>query len=450
MLRLLPRHPVFLVGASLLLVVAATACGGGGDSDPPTPMATPLASDRAPTALATIPPTPTLALAPTSTSAGSPAPTPIASTVGPGPATTPLPGTTPTPTTPVQSTPTVPEEPTPTPVVIESPRELVNEPLGVIQLRPGFGRAVSYAPGVSPNDFRVQVEFKNPFQPDFSPWNYGIKFRDNGQLFQMLVVDHMGNLNYIKGNGTELEIISSTKLVDMFTAGGIRNDLVFLVIKDRAFVFLSGTLVARIEVEETNQDGELSLVSDIYNQTVVVGAQVEFFDLVINSAGLVGHTNSAQLIKPTANEIAIGDFSLPTTAGYAKVTFVAPTYAYAGDFSFGLLFRTVATGIDNWLVFDDAKNWHHLRRSTTGAEFEYARGTAPGLLTAKGQENTLEFLSTGEDNKIYLNGELLTNVAILKEDLTYTMAPIAGFEPTHQTGGMVTEYTDFIVWSVQH
>jgi hypothetical protein len=208
--------------------------------------------------------------------------------------------------------------------------------------------------------------------------------------------------------------------------------------------------VARTEVAETNQDGALSLVSDIYNQTVVVGAQVEFYDLVINSAGLVAHTASGQLIKATANEIAIGDFSLPTVAGYAQVTFVSPTYAYAGDYSFGLLFRTEATGIDNWLVFDDAKHWRHVRRSTTGAEFEYASGTADGLLTGKGQKNTFEFLSTGEENKVYLNGELLTSLSILEEDLPYTMAPMAGFEPTHQTGGMVTYYTDFIVWSVQH
>ena len=266
----------------------------------------------------------------------------------------------------------------------------------------------------------------------------------------MLVVDHMGNLNYIKGIGTELEIVSSMKLADMFTASGVRNDLAFIVIKDRAFVFLSGSLVARIVVEETNQAGALSLVTDIYNQTIVVGAQVEFFDLMINSAGLVAHTTSGQLIKPSANNIAIGDFSLPTSAGYAKITFVSPTYAYAGDYSYGLLFRTAETGIDNWLVFDDAKNWRHIRRSTTGAEFEFARGTANNLLTGKGQENTLEFLSAGQENKIYLNGELLTSISILEEDLPYTMAPMAGFEPTHQTGGMVTIYSDFIVWSVQH
>ena len=452
MLRLKPGHLVVLVGVLILLGLVTVGCGGNKDSKAPTPTPTPLASDRAPTAMAPIPPTPTLSSLPTTpTTDASATMTPRPTTIVPGPTVTSAPGTSSTATiTPGVATATVPDPPTPTPVVIDTGHELVNERLGVIQLKPGFGRAVAFSPGVDPTDFRVEVGFKNPFHPEFSPWNYGIKFRDNGQTFQMLVVDHMGNLNYIKGIGTELEIVSSMKLADMFTASGVRNDLAFIVIKDRAFVFLSGSLVARIVVEETNQAGALSLVTDIYNQTIVVGAQVEFFDLMINSAGLVAHTTSGQLIKPSANNIAIGDFSLPTSAGYAKITFVSPTYAYAGDYSYGLLFRTAETGIDNWLVFDDAKNWRHIRRSTTGAEFEFARGTANNLLTGKGQENTLEFLSAGQENKIYLNGELLTSISILEEDLPYTMAPMAGFEPTHQTGGMVTIYSDFIVWSVQH
>jgi hypothetical protein len=453
MRRLLPRHSLIIVGALLMLLgTAAVACGGNDKPDSPTPTSTPLVSDRAPTALAPIPPTPTLTQPATSTptSGSTSSVTPGPTTIVPGPTPTTPGSSSPATTTPGQPTETAPDEPTPTPFVIETGKKLVSEPLGVIQLKPGFGRAVTYVPGVTPTDFRVEVGFKNPFHPDFSAWNYGIKFRDDGQHYQMLVVDHQGNLKYIKGNGPELETVSTLVLADMFTASGIRNDLVFLVIEDRAFVFLAGTLVARIVVEETNQPGALSLVTDIYNQTIVVGAQVEFYDLVINSAGLVAHTASGELIKPSANDIAIGDFSLPTSAGYAKVTFVSPTYAYAGDYSFGLLFRTPATGIDNWLVFNDAKNWRHIRRSTTGAEFEYAHGTADGLLTGKGQENTLEFLSTGQESKVYLNGVLLTNMSIQEEDIPYNMAPMAGFEPTHQTGGMVTVYTDFIVWSVKN
>jgi hypothetical protein len=41
-------------------------------------------------------------------------------------------------------------------------------------------------------------------------------------------------------------------------------------------------------------------------------------------------------------------------------------------------------------------------------------------------------------------------MSILREDLPYTMTPVDVFEPSHQTGGMVTTYKDFIAWSVQH
>jgi hypothetical protein len=68
------------------------------------------------------------------------------------------------------------------------------------------------------------------------------------------------------------------------------------------------------------------------------------------------------------------------------------------------MFRNAETGIDNWLVFDNAKNWCHIRRTTTGAEFEFAHGTASGLLTGKDHQNILEFMNAGEEKKISLNG----------------------------------------------
>lgn len=332
--------------------------------------------------------------------------------------------------------------------MIESGKELVNEARGVMQLKPGSGRAIEYSPGVDSVDFRVSVEFSNPFHPTFSPWNYGVKFRDDGQKYQMFVLDHNGDLLYIRGDGPELEIVSSMPVPTMFTAGGIRNKMTLLVIADRAYVLVDGILTGIFTVEDTADSGEVSLVTDIYNQTVVVGAQTEFFDLVINSAGLIGSSGPGQLVRSQPGEIAVGEPSLLTSEGYARVTFVSPINAFSGDYSYGLLFRNEVTGIDNWLVFDDSKKWRHIRRSTTGAESVLSSGTASELKTGAGDANSFEFLSTGQENKIYLNGKLLTNLGFAPEDLPFTIAPMAAFEPTHQTGGMATEYRDFAVWSV--
>lgn len=440
-----------IAGVSLSLIAIAVACGSGnGDPGSPTPTATPLAGQRAPTAEATIPPTPNLNPAPTATgvaTATSPSSANTATPVQPTDTGFSAPGTPPPSATPA-SAPTSPPLPSPTPVVIESGKELVNEPLGVLQLRPGNGRAIQFSPGVNTANFRVNVGFSNPFHPDFSPWDYGLKFRDDGDSYQMFVLDHNGNLSYIKGKGSELQIVDTAPARGMLTVGGGRNDLNFLVIEDRAFIFLDGLLIKIYAVEGTGISGEVSLVTDIYNQTVVVGAQTRFFDLLINSAGLVGRVNSGQMIRPAPDEVALGEFSLPTSAGYARVTLVSPLNAFSGDYSFGLLFRTEATGIDNWLVFDDSKRWRHIRRSTTGAEFLFANGVAQGLNARQGSENLLEFLSTGQENKVYLNGELLLNISLLPEDLPFTIAPVAGFEAGHQTGGLATQYSDFAVWSV--
>ena len=345
-------------------------------------------------------------------------------------------------------TSTVASTPTSTPIVIEMGRELVNQPLGLLQLRPGAGKAIQYSPGVTAANFRVNVGFSNPFPPEDHPWNYGIKFRDDGNTYQMLVFDQTGSLIYIKGTGSELEIVDTTHVPEMLTGSGVRNDLNFLVIKDRAFVFLDGLLIKIYIVDDVGRSGEVSLVTDIYNQTVVVGANARFFDLLINSAGLVGRLNSGQMAKSAPDEIAVGEFSLPTSSGYARVTITSPINSFSGDYSYGFLFRTEEKGIDNWLVFDDTKNWRHVRRSTTEAEFVLSKGRVDELKTGAGEENLFEFLSTGQENKVYVNGTFLMNMTVRAEDTPFTISAMAGFESNHQTGGLITEYRDFAVWSV--
>ncbi len=448
-MRLLTLRKCTRVLAISLLpaLTVLVACSNGDDgSGTPTPTSTPLASERAPTAQVPIPPTPVVDRSPT---------------VGPTATTRARPSATPTPhrtataataTTAVQPSPTPTLTPTPVPTptpALVSGRELVNEPLGVLQLRPGIGVAAEYAPGASAANFRLNVEFSNPFHPDFSPWDYGVKFRNDGQTFQMFTFDHRGNLNQINGNGTELEIVQTMAVPGLLTSGGARNDFSFLVIDRRAFILLGQDLIGEFEVTEPNRVGEISLVTDVFNQTVVVGANTEFFNLTINSASVVGISGGGELARSQPDEPAHGDFTQPTSAPFVRVTFVSPVNSFSGDYSFGLLMRTEDIGIDNWLVLSDRKTWRHIRRSTTGAETVLGQGTAETLRTGEGDENLLELVSTGQQNKIYLNGEFITNIGFSPSDLPFTIAPMAGFEPSDQAGGRATEYRDFIVWSVQ-
>lgn len=442
------RRFIFLL--SLGAVALAAACGSGSDQPKtPAPTSTPLVADRLPTALVPIPPTPpidsTVVSSPTS-QPGSPTATATRPTSTPSPF---LPGA---PTTAPSSSPSPGPEETPTPTavvpVLESGKQLVNEPLGVLQLRPGIGGASTYSPGARAANFRINVGFSNPFHPDFSPWNYGVKFRDDGQTYQMFVFDHRGNLNQFNGNGNDLELVRAVAVPNLLTGGGARNNFTFLVIEERAFVLLDEVLIGIFDVQEPDRVGEISLVTDVFNQTTFVGSNTAFFNLVINSAGLIEPSSSGTLVRQQADKPAIGEQSLPSSATYTRITFVSPLNAFSGDYSFGLLFRTEAKGIDNWLVFDDSKAWRFIRRSTTGAEAVINQGTADQLGTRAGDTNFLEFLSTGEQHKIYLNGKFLANVSIARGDLPFTIAPMAAFEVTHQTGGVATEYRDLVVWSI--
>ncbi len=440
---------------SLLSLAIITACSGGESQAEPTATATPLAGQRAPTALVPVPPTPVIGPTATGTAGSRPSETttpdvkksPTSTSTGSPSTTAPTPSATATAT--LQPTATL--EPTASPLTIQSGEELVNEPLGVLQLKPGFGKAVQYSPGVNSPNFRVNVGFTNPFHPNFSPWNYGIRFRDNGQIFQMFVFDHEGNLSHIRGNGNILASVRTAAVPKMLVSGGASNRITFVVIEERAFALLDQELIAVFDIDpvgDSSEPAEVSLVADVFNQVQVVGAVTEFFDLTINSAGLVGVNESGTLIRTTPGEAALGNFSEPTSAGYAQVTLVSPINAFSGEYSFGLVFRNDSIGIDNWLVFDQRKEWRHIRRSTTGAESVFSSGRADSLMIGANDENLLEFVSTGQEHKIYLNGVLLTNMTLLPDDLPASIAPFAAFEANHQTGGLATEYRNFAVWSV--
>ncbi len=353
----------------------------------------------------------------------------------------------------VSSTPLPSPPPEPTPTVQPSPfhsgKELVNDLIGLMQLRPGIGVAAQYSPGARAANFRVNVRFSNPFHPETSPWNYGIKFRDDGETYQLLVFDHFGDLTHYSGRHNELIPTKTVRAENMLTSGGSENSATFLVVEDRAFVLLNEALVSVFEVTEPDRVGEISLVTDIFNQTEVVGANTEFRDLVINSAGLIAWRESGAVSRSEPGAPAIGEFSLSTSAIFARITFLSPQYAFAGDFSFGLLFRNESMGIDNWITFDDNKAWKHVRSSTSGASSTLASGTVDGLLTSLGDENLIEFVSTGDQHKIYVNGEFITNVTFPGIDFPLQIAPAAAFEPTHQSGISETEYIDFIAWSLQ-
>lgn len=274
-----------------------------------------------------------------------------------------------------------------------------------------------------------------------------MKFRDDGQTYQMFLLDHRGNLNQVIGNGNELEIVQTIYVPTMIVSGGGENRFTFLVIEDRAFVLIEQELIGIFGVADSDRVSEITLVTDVYNQTTFEGANTRFSNLTINSAGLVGFASSGELRRQEAGEIAVGEPSLPSSGAYSRITFVSPVNSFSGDYSFGLRFRNENSGIDNWLVFDDSKAWRHVRRSASGTQSVLANGTANQLQTGAGDENSLEFVSTGDQHKVFLNGVFVADLVFPPGDLPFTTTPMAAFEPSHQAGIEVTQFSDFVVWS---
>ena len=419
---------------AVLMTAVAVACAGdepGGN----TPTSTP--PQQTATVQPTVPPTPTRTPGP-----GTPTASPSAvPSVTPTAATTPG---TPTPV-PVDGTST----PTSTPIAFQNGGVVLPVTQGMLELRPGAGTAIEFtAEDVDVSNFRATVTFANPFHPDDYPWNYGLKFREDGGFYQMLVFDHRGRISYLTGNPLTVDLVSTTDIAEFRTNAGQSNKITLMVLEEMAWIYINGNLAKTMTVGAVGVSGSISLVTDIYNETTVQNASVSFNSFSINSAGLAGMSPGGTLQKASATEIAVGPASLPTSAGYARVTIVSPIAAFSGDYSFGLFFKSSSGGIENWLVFDDLKNWQHIRRSSAGGEEVLASGTAQMLKTGQSEPNTFEVLSIEGQQRVYVNGTLLTALNFVQGDLPVAIAPFAGFLPAHQPSGLPTEYRDFVVWSI--
>jgi hypothetical protein len=375
---------------------------------------------------------------------GTPTATPPAT-----PTRTATPGGTPGATSPTPSSSSSPQAtPTSTAIPFQTGGVVLTVTEGTLELDPGAGSAIEFKSGVDVANFRATVTFSNPFHPDDFPWNYGLKFREDNGAYQMLVFDHHGQVNYLTGNELTVDLVSTTDISDFRTAAGQSNRLTLLVLEENVWIYINGNLAHTMTVGAVGVSGDISLVTDIYNETTVQNAAVAFTSFSINRAGLAGMSAGGTLQKASANEIAVGSGSLPTSAGYAAFTLVSPIAAFSGDYSYGILFRSASGGIDNWLVFDDLKNWQHIRRSAAGGEEVLAEGIAKELQTGQSETNSLEVLSIEGQHRVYLNGVLLTTMTFAPGDLPASIAPFAGFLPNHQPSGLATEYRDFVVWSI--
>jgi hypothetical protein len=127
---------------------------------------------------------------------------------------------------------------------------------------------------------------------------------------------------------------------------------------------------------------------------------------------------------------------------------VSPLSAFAGDFSYGIVFESPTTGARNWLVFDDTRVWQHIRTDATGNETVLAQGVVSQLKLGKDEENFIRVISVENKNTVYLNSAEVIQLALSPADLPASAAPFAGFRSNHQTGGVSTTFKNFVVWSL--
>jgi hypothetical protein len=232
------------------------------------------------------------------------------------------------------------------------------------------------------------------------------------------------------------------------TTGGATNSLRLVVVDTRGWLFVNGTFLAEFQVGSQDVAGDVSLVAEVLNESLINGARTQFTDFEVRSAVLVADIPEGELVKEEG-QVSRTEPTAAVRDSIVTARFVVPYEVVLGDWSVGFEFTEPLSGSRNWLVFDNRLQWKHLRQAgPSGGIEEVAEGLAIGLKRERSDVNEMLLLGSGGVYAVFLNGALLTTITVDIQDLPAQVSAISGFGPDDQPVGLPTRFTDYQVWSL--
>jgi serine/threonine-protein kinase len=159
----------------------------------------------------------------------------------------------------------------------------------LLHLEDGFIEA-EYAPDVVLADFVAEATFFTPYSRLEGSWDFGFMFRDMDTDDQYrLAIESNGLWSLGNRVGDDFELVDEGEVDNLDTSVGGANTLLLYAQGDDGYLFLNGEFIARMDLAQRLEAGEIAVATGLYEGDEVEGAETVFIDFTIwaiETAGL--------------------------------------------------------------------------------------------------------------------------------------------------------------------
>lgn len=319
---------------------------------------------------------------------------------------------------------------------------------GILAHEPEDNTIEMYYPGITPDNFVMNVSFVNPYSTDEGPWDFGVAFRqiEPDDEFRLVVrSDGLWNLNqrapdedFIIQEGDVLD------LLDLRPDEG--NQLTMIVFDDFGYFFLNSELVDTLDLSARLDGGEIALGTGFYTADEQAGGETYYEDFAVWPLAIEYGPSSGELVHVLDDLIKLEETAVDLENALITATFLNPFAASENDWDIGFAFRDDDDATKYFLVLESEGFWELVSRfGDADTDTTVQEGEVDNLNLEAGGSNTMTLISWGDLGYFFLNGELVETLDLSDIRDTGDVEIMTAFYFDHEIEGEATGFEDLTI-----
>jgi len=317
------------------------------------------------------------------------------------------------------------------------------------------GVVAEYKPGKSLKNFVAEATFTNPYATSVNMWDYGFFFRGTGVAIQYrfaVLSTKRWELVYANGDkdATKWIRVGNGDIANLNTDDSATNKVRLIVQDNLGQLFVNGVFATSIDLSNSLDKGDVSIVSASYSNTFVEGKTTAFKDFRIWS--LDGKPNfgpqDGQFAQKNDGFIKADQAFISLSNFIVVLRFTNPFAPSVATWDYGLMFRHTGTN-KQYRVFVRADGTWNFQLATGQGNAPYLdSGSVSNLDVSDSGTNELKLVVVDKVALFYVNGQLVKTLDVSGKTGAGDVIAAIAFINNSEVDGAITAYKDFTIWAL--
>lgn len=331
----------------------------------------------------------------------------------------------------------------------ENGTPLLNPTVGDLLHEPDDNTIEMFYPGISAENFVLNVSFVNPFATTEGEWDFGVAFRQaepDDELRLVVRSDGVWNLNNrAPDEDTFIQEGDISDLLDLRPDEG--NQLTLIVIDETGYFFLNEQFVDTLDLGERVETGEIALGTGFYTVDEQAGAVTTYEDFGIWPIEAVFGPEEGELEHILDDLIKLEETAVDVENFIVTANFINPFAASENDWDIGFTFRDDDDATKYFLVAESEGFWELVSRfGDSETDETVTEGEIDNLNLGEDESNVMTVIAWGDVGFFFLNGEFIEELDLSDIREAGDVEIMTAFYFDHEIEGEATEYEALTIW----